>query len=435
MSATSCCRAWRMWPTCVRRTRMRASCDRDGGGEEVRRRDRGRHRTGACQGHHAVGRRADASQGHQVGAAIRDRDRARVLAGRGGVRRGGEDARAGRGRVRAGRGDLRGASRRHRCRDRARCRHAGDPSGAGRQSHLRAQARGGRSGQGLRRRGRGDRGDVPVRPPYRRVQRAARDHRRLESGRAAPDRVSRDAGAAHDAEPVRQASRPGRAAGARRHQGCRRLVRHQGAHLCRRDGDGGALEAAQAPGEVRRRPAGKLRHRHSRARSSREGQDRRQTRRHDHRVGNRRSHRHRAVFGLSAHQRHRGQPGREPDRRAVHLPELSRPRPRRVPEQERDVPVPRGRPSDRDRRDRRAGRSRRDEDRHGPAGDPAAQSHSRRRLSGLRAVRHQVREALASRDARAYRLADELRRACAPSRRACASRASIAASALRRSSR
>ncbi len=27
-------------------------------------------------------------------------------------------------------------------------------------------------------------------------------------------------------------------------QGCRRLLRHQGAHLCRRDGDGGAVEAA-----------------------------------------------------------------------------------------------------------------------------------------------------------------------------------------------
>ena len=31
-------------------------------------------------------------------------------------------------------------------------------------------------------------------------------------------------------------------------------------------------------------------------------QDRRQARRHDHRVGDRRSHRHRAVFGLSAHR-------------------------------------------------------------------------------------------------------------------------------------
>ena len=161
--------------------------------------------------------------------------------------------------------------------------------------------------------------------------------------------VSRDAGAAHDAEPVRQASRAGRAAGARHHQGRRRLVRHQGAHLRGRDGDGRAVEAAAAPGEVRRRPAGKLRHRHPCARSSRQGEDRREAGRHDHRLGDRRSHRHRAVFGLSAHLRHRGQSGRQPDRRAVHLPELSRARARRVPEQERDVPVPRGRPSDRDR--------------------------------------------------------------------------------------
>ena len=33
------------------------------------------------------------------------------------------------------------------------------------------------------------------------------------------------------------------------------------------------------------------------------GKDRREARRHDHRVGDRRSHRHRAVFGLSAHER------------------------------------------------------------------------------------------------------------------------------------
>ena len=269
--------------------------------KQARRRDRGRHRRGARQGDHAVGRRADASQGHQVGAAIRHRGRARLLAGRGGVRRGGEDARAGRGCVRAGRGEVRGASRRHRRRDRTGCRHAGDPSGAWRQSHLRAQARGGRAGQGLRRGRRGDRGDVPVRPPHRRVQRAARGRGRLESRRAAPDRLSRHAGAAHDAEPVRQASRAGRAAGARHHQGRRRLVRHQGAHLCGRDGDGRAVEAAAAPGEVRRRPAGKLRHRHPCARSSRQGEDRREAGRHDHRLGDRRSHRHRAVLGLSAH--------------------------------------------------------------------------------------------------------------------------------------
>ena len=57
----------------------------------------------------------------------------------------------------------------------------------------------------------------------------------------------------------------------------------------------------EAPGEVRRRPARKLHHRHPCARSSRQGEDRREEGRHDHRVGDRRSHRHRAVFGLSAH--------------------------------------------------------------------------------------------------------------------------------------
>ncbi len=124
--------------------------------------------------------------------------------------------------------------------------NAGDPSRARRQSHLRAQARGGRTRQGVCRSRRSDRGDIPVRPSYRRVQRAARDRRRLESRRAAADRISWHAGAAHDAEPVRQASRAGRTAGARRHQGRRRLVRHQGAHLCGRDGDGGAVEAAAA---------------------------------------------------------------------------------------------------------------------------------------------------------------------------------------------
>ena len=83
-------------------------------------------------------------------------------------------------------------------------------------------------------------------------------------------------------------------------------------------------------------------------------QDRRQTRRHHHRVRDRRPDRHRPVFGLSAHQRHRGEPGGEPGRRPLHLPELPRARPRRVPEQERDVPVPRRRPSDRDARSPKA---------------------------------------------------------------------------------
>ena len=73
---------------------------------------------------------------------------------------------------------------------------------------------------------------------------------------------------------------------------------------------------------------------------------------------------------------HRGQPGRQPGRRPLHVPELSRAGTRRVPEQERDVPVPRGRPSDRRRGDRRPGRARRRQDRHGPARDAPAQSDS-----------------------------------------------------------
>ena len=98
----------------------------------------------------------------------------------------------------------------------------------------------------------------------------------------------------------------------------------------------------------------KLRHRHSRPRSSRQGEDRRQERRHHHRLRDRRSHRHRALFGLPAHQRHRGQPGRQSGRRSLRLPELSRPRPRGFSEQECDVPIPRRRPPDRDGGHRRA---------------------------------------------------------------------------------
>ena len=137
---------------------------------------------------------------------------------------------------------------------------------------------------------------------------------------------------------------------------------------------GRAGETFEAAGQIHRRPLRKLCHRHPRPRPSRQGAHRRQERRRDHRVRDRRPDRHRAVFGLSAHQRHRGQPGRQSGRRAVHLPELSRPRPRRVPEQERHVPVPRRRPSDRDRGDRRSGRACRGEDRHGPGRAAAAQS-------------------------------------------------------------
>ena len=82
-----------------------------------------------------------------------------------------------------------------------------DPPRSRRQSVLRTQARGRRSRQGFCRFRRRGRDHLHVRPPHRRHHRTARHRRRLERRRAAPDRLSRHAGAAHDAEPVRQASR------------------------------------------------------------------------------------------------------------------------------------------------------------------------------------------------------------------------------------
>src|ERR1041385_6793411 len=55
--------------------------------------------------------------------------------------------------------------------------------------------------------------------------------------RAAHDRLSRHAGAAHDARFVCQASRPAAPTGARHNQGRRRQLRHQGTYVCRRDGE------------------------------------------------------------------------------------------------------------------------------------------------------------------------------------------------------
>ena len=180
-------------------------------GEEGAGRHRRRHRRGTGEGHHALGRRADASQGHQVGAAARHRDRSRLLARRSGLRRGRAHAAP---RPRTAASWSRSTTR--SCRRSPMPETALDPAtpvihpSTRRQSLLRARAHRGRSRQGLRRGRRRGRDHVRVRPPHRRHQRAARHRRRLESGRAAPDRLSGHAGAAHDAEPVRQASRRSR---------------------------------------------------------------------------------------------------------------------------------------------------------------------------------------------------------------------------------
>ena len=226
------------------------------------------------------------------------------------------------------RGTRRGDGHAHR----ARSGNAGDSSLARRQPRLRAQFRRRRRRSGVCRFRRSGGGGFYFRPPHRRDAGAALGGRRLERRRGEADHLSGHPGAAYGAESRRAASRPRGSAGARGLQGRRRLVRHQGAYLCRRDGDLCAGETAAPADQVRRRPGREFQYRHPCPRSSLQGQDRRQARRHHHRVRDRRSHRHRPLFDVSAHQRHRGQPGRQPDRRPLHLEELSRPRPRRVPE-------------------------------------------------------------------------------------------------------
>ena len=81
------------------------------------------------------------------------------------------------------------------------------------------------------------------------------------------------------------------------------------------------------PDQIRRRPVRKLQHRHPRPRPPLQGTHRRQARRHHHRVRDRRSHRHRPLFDVSAHQRHRSQPGRQPGRRAIHARKTTAPGP------------------------------------------------------------------------------------------------------------
>ena len=80
--------------------------------------------------------------------------------------------------------------------------------------------------------------------------------------------------------------------------------------------------------------------------------------------------------------------------------ELSRPRPRRVPEQECHVPIPRRRSSDCDRGDRRAGRTGGCENRHGSGRVAAAQSVSRRQISRDQCRRFEIRRLVAPRFAR-----------------------------------
>ena len=202
--------------------------------------DRARPRRGL----HALGGRAGASDRAEIGAAASARasSRARwqgepVAAVAASSRALAEDA-AG-----ADRGGMGGTARGGRCA--AALDGAADPSGAGRQSGLRAPAGCRRGGRGVRGGGRGGRrdGSASAAIPGSRSRRA----RSWPTGTAGEQRLTVYQGtpsAAHDAEHLCPASRPRGAAGPGHLPRCRRLVRHQDPRLSGRYGHGRAVAHA-----------------------------------------------------------------------------------------------------------------------------------------------------------------------------------------------
>ena len=152
-----------------------------------------------------------------------------------------------------------------------------------------------------------------------------------------------------------------------------------------------------AAGEVHRRPARELRHRHPRPRPPHHGAHGRRRGGPYHRDRHRRPDGHRPLLGLSAHQRRGGQPGRQPGRRPLRLRQLPRQDHGRLPEQDADLPVPRGRPPDRHGRHRGPGRSRRRGAGARSRRDPPPQPDAGRHLPAHLARRHEVRGPVATR--------------------------------------
>ncbi len=277
---------------------------------------------------------------------------------------------------------------------------AGHPSRARRQPRLRARQRERQRRRGLQDRAQGRRGDLPLRPPHRRDAGAALDPGRVQQGRRHAHRPPCDAGPAHDAGgagPAPQAAAQRRARHLPRH---RRQLRHQGARLPGRGGGGGDRQDHGPPGQVHRRSAGELRLRHPRARPPHQGPHGHRRARAHHRLRHRRLDRHRPLLGLSAHQRGRRQPGRQPGGRPLRLPQLPRQDHGRAAEQGADLPVSRGRPPDRDGRHRGPGRPRRRGDGHGPGRLPSQEPDAGRHLSAHVARRHALRGPLAHQVAR-----------------------------------
>ena len=209
MSATSSCRAWRMSRSCARLTRMPASCMIDDDGREAGgRRDRDRHRRGACQSDHARG-----SVCSPISRASNPRRNIAIAVERACWQ--GEAVCAVVARTRAQAEDAcelvhvkyEELTAGHRCRDRARSGDACDPRRARRQSHFERKHQAGDPDQGFAL------ADAIVETTFSfgRHTGVTNEPRAIVAdwnpGEAAPYRLPGHAGAAHDAEPVRQAPR------------------------------------------------------------------------------------------------------------------------------------------------------------------------------------------------------------------------------------
>ena len=234
---------------CARQNRWHRRCGRQARQGRHCRRDR----AGTGRNHHALGRRALASERAQIGAAARDRDRSCLLAGRGGGGDRGDQPCDRRGRRRTGCRCIRRAGSGDGDAHRARSGNPCHSCLARRQSRLRAPSRCRQCRPGIRRCRRGGGSRLRVRASYRRDAGTAIGGRGLEPRRGAADDLPGHASAAHGAEYRSTTSRPVRRSGARALQGRRRLLRHQGPHLCRRDGDLCTVEEAAAADKVCRR--------------------------------------------------------------------------------------------------------------------------------------------------------------------------------------
>ena len=194
-----------------------------------------------------------------------------------------------------------------------------------------------------------------------------------------------------------------------------RLVRPQDPHLSRRDRDLRAGGDARPAREVPRRSHRVVPDGHPLARPPRHRGGRGQARRDHPRDAPRRPRPRRALLDVSAHERRRVRPDPAPHARPLSLARLRGARPRGVPEQDADVPVPRRRPSRRRAGDGGDGRSRRARAVARSRRRAAPKSRDRRHVPVHRAHRALLREALARgvarRGARAVRLPRALRRA------------------------